>query len=66
MNEMDVRIGEVVTDLVITEGIGPLSPPEVKALVALVLEQVRHEQGRQAEREQDTAIHDRVFRPALG
>jgi hypothetical protein len=63
---MDVRIGEVVTDLVITEGVGPLSPQEVKALVALVLDHVRQDQDRRADRERDTAIHDRAFRPAVG
>jgi hypothetical protein len=64
MTETDVRIGEVVTDLVITEGVGPLSPQEVKALVALVLEQVRQEQERSHGRAQDTRIFDRAFRPS--
>jgi len=60
---MDVHIGEVVTELVVTEGVGQLSAADVKRLVALVLEQVRHEQERAAQRERDTAIHDRAFRP---
>ena len=66
MADTDVRIGEVVTDLVITEGVGPLSPQEVKALVALVLEQVRQEQQRSQGREQDTRVFDRAFRPTEG
>lgn len=64
MADSDVRIGEVVTDLVITEGVGPLSPQEVKALVALVLEQVRQEQQRSNDRERDTRVFDRAFRPS--
>jgi hypothetical protein len=63
---MDVRIGEVVTEIVVTEGIGPLGAHEVKELVALVLEHVRREQSRTADRERDTRIHDRAFRPAVG
>jgi hypothetical protein len=59
---MDVKIGEVVTELVVTEGVGSLSPEDVKRLVALVLEQIRHEQGRTAQQQRDTAVHDRAFR----
>jgi hypothetical protein len=62
----DVRVGEVVVDLDITEGIGPLGPEEVRALVAKVLELVRHDQARDADRERDTAIYDRAFRPKVG
>lgn len=61
-----VRVGEVVVDLEITEGIGPLSPEEVRALVAKVMEQVRRDRARDADRERDTAIRDRVFEPRLG
>jgi hypothetical protein len=42
----DVHVGEVVVDLVVTEGVGPLAPEDVKALVRIVLEQVRREQER--------------------
>ena len=66
MDERDVRIGEVVVDMEITEGIGPLGPQEVRALVSLVLEQVRREQARQADQSRDTRIHDRAFRPVVG
>jgi hypothetical protein len=66
VNEQDVRIGEVAVDLEVTEGIGPLGPHEVRALVALVLEQVRREHARDADRARDTQIHDRAFRPAVG
>jgi hypothetical protein len=59
---MDVKIGEVVTEMTVTEGVGSLSPEDVKRLVSLVLEQIRHEQGRTAQQQHDTAIHDRAFR----
>ncbi len=65
-DDRDVRVGEVVVDLEITEGLGPLAPHEVRALVAMVLEQVRRDQDRVADRERDTAIHDRAFRPKVG
>lgn len=62
----DVRIGEVHVDVEISEEIGPLGPDVVRALVAAVIEQLRRDEGRQAERERDTAIHDRVYRPRVG
>jgi hypothetical protein len=60
---VDVKIGEVVTELVVTEGVGALGPQEVKKLVALVLEQLHHEQDRRSQRERDVKINDRAFRP---
>jgi hypothetical protein len=59
---MDIRIGEVTTELTITESVGTLSPEEVRRLVMLVLEQVQQEQARNQRRERDTSIGDRVFR----
>jgi hypothetical protein len=59
----DVRINEVITEINVTEGVGPLSALEVKRIVALVLEQVQREQHRLEERARDTRIHDRAFRP---
>lgn len=58
---MDVKIGKVETEIVVTEGVGPLSPEEVSKLVALVLEQLRDEQDRLAQRQSDTAIGDSLF-----
>jgi hypothetical protein len=58
-----VEIGEVKTDVVITEGVGPLSRDDVQRLVTLVLEQLRHEQHMSAQREKDTGITNRVFPP---
>lgn len=63
MNE-SVRIGEVVTDLIVTDAVGPLGPEEVKRLVALVLEQVRQEQDRMGQRQRDSEIRDQAFRNA--
>ena len=62
MAEMDVRIGEVATEMVVTEGVGSLSAEEVKRLVALVLEQVRQEQDRMAQRQRDVVVNDRAYR----
>jgi hypothetical protein len=60
---MDVSIGEVMTEMVPAEGVGSLSPEDIKRLVALVVEQVRREQDQAEQRQRDTGLHDRVFRP---
>jgi hypothetical protein len=62
----DVRINEVVTDITVTEGVGPLSAEDLKRIVALVLAQVRTEQDRQAQRTKDTNIRDRAYQPRIG
>jgi sensor domain CHASE-containing protein len=66
LNSPDVRINEVVTDIAVTEGVGPLSAQEVKKIVALVMEQVRTEQDRHAQRAKDTTIRDRAYQPRIG
>lgn len=58
-----VQIGEVRTDVVVTEGVGPLSKSDVQRIVSLVLEHVRQEQDRNEQREKDTGIDNRVFPP---
>jgi hypothetical protein len=58
-----VEINEVKTDVVITEGVGPLSKADVQRLVSLVLEQVRRQQDMNSEREKDTSISNRVYPP---
>jgi hypothetical protein len=60
---MDVKIGEVVTEMVVTESVGSLGPEDVKKLVALVLERVRAEQDRAEQRSRDVTIKDRAFQP---
>jgi hypothetical protein len=66
VNESDVRVGEVLTEVVVTDGIGPLGPQEVRALVALVLEHVRQDQRRQDDQQRDTRLRDRAFQPRTG
>ena len=58
-----VEIGEVRTDIVVTEGVGALSKADVQRLVSLVLEHLRDEQERNAQREKDTGITNRVYPP---
>jgi hypothetical protein len=59
-----VHIGEVVTDLIVTESVGPLSPEDVKRLAALVAEHMRQEKERTDQRTRDVEIRDRAFRDA--
>ncbi len=58
MNPADVRIGEVQTEIVVTEGVASLSPEDVKRIVAIAMEQFHQEQDRIAQRQRDTAVHD--------
>lgn len=58
-----VEIGEVKTDMVVTEGVGPLSKADVQKLVALVIDQFRHEQDMHTQRMKDTAIENQVYPP---
>ena len=60
--DMDWRINEVATDLIVTESVGSLSPEEVKRIVAIVLEHVRQERHRMAQHERDTKITNRAYR----
>jgi hypothetical protein len=65
-NSPDVRINEVVTDIAVTEGVGPLSAEDVKRIVAIVMAQVRTEQDRLAQRAKDTTITNRAYQPRIG
>jgi hypothetical protein len=60
-----VEINGVRTDVVVTEGVGPLSKADVQRLVSLVLDHLRQEQDRNSSRNNATAIENRVF-PAQG
>ena len=62
----DVRINEVVTDIAVTEGAGPLSAEDLKRIVAIVMAHVRTEQDRLAQRAKDTTIRDRAYQPRTG
>lgn len=60
MKDADYHVGEVLTEIVVSEGVGSLSPAEVRKLVALVLEHVQGEQDRIARKEKDTVVRDRA------
>jgi hypothetical protein len=62
----DVRINEVVTDISVTEGVGPLSAEDIKRIVGIVLTHVRTDQDLQAQRAKDTTIRDRAYQPRIG
>ena len=53
----DVQIKEFATHIEVTEGVGPLSPEQVKQIVTLVLEHVSREQRGLEQRARDTRIH---------
>jgi len=57
----DVQIGEVTTDIVVQESVGTLAPEEVRRLVAIVLEHVRHQKEMTEQRERDTKISNRAY-----
>jgi hypothetical protein len=58
MDKNDVRIGEVHTDMVVTEGVASLSPEDVKRLVDIAVQQVKQEQDRKAQQQKDTSVYD--------
>jgi len=58
MNETDVRIGEVQTEVVVTESVGSLSAADVKRIVDIAMQQMRHEQDRLSQRKKDTSVFD--------
>jgi hypothetical protein len=58
MNETDVRIGEVQTEVVVTESVGSLSAEDVKRIVDIAMQQMRHEQDRLSQRQKDTSVFD--------
>ncbi len=58
MNETDVRIGEVQTEVVVTESVGSLTAEDVKRIVDIAMQQMRHEQDRLSQRQKDTSVFD--------
>ena len=62
----DVKISEVATEILVTEGVGPLSAEQFRKIVALVLGQVKLEQDRADQRQKDTKIRDRAYLPRVG
>lgn len=60
---MDVKIGEVATELVVTEGAGSLSREEVQKIVNMAVAQMKMEMARTSQMRNEAAVRDRVFRP---
>jgi hypothetical protein len=58
MGDTDVKIGEVQTEVVVTESVGSLSADDVKRIVDIAMQQFRHEQDRLSQRQRDTAVYD--------
>jgi hypothetical protein len=61
MESNDVRIGEVQTEMVVTEGVASLSPEDVKRLVEIAMQQFRQEQDRKAQQQRDTSVYDSSY-----
>lgn len=61
MDSSDVRIGEVVTEMVVTEGVASLSPEDVKRLIGIAMEQMKREQDRIAQHRRDTSVYDSSY-----
>jgi len=58
MDGTDVRIGEVQTEVVVTESVASLSAEEVKRIVEIAMQQFRHEHDRMSQRQRDTSLFD--------
>jgi hypothetical protein len=58
-----VEVNHVHTEIIVTEGVGPLSRADVQHLVSLVLQHLRHEQDMNEQRAKDTAIQGQVYPP---
>lgn len=58
-----VEVNQVRTEIIVTDGVGPLSKADVQQLVTLVLQHVRHEQDMNEQRAKDTTIENRVYPP---
>src|SRR4029077_14803879 len=57
----DVHIGQVDTDIVVTESIGPLGPAEIRRIVSIVIAHVRAKMQKDKDRERDTKVNKGVF-----
>jgi hypothetical protein len=61
MDVPDVRIGEVQTEMVITEGVASLTAEDVKKIVEIAMQQFRSEQERMSQRQRDTSLYDSSY-----
>ncbi|MGO9227917.1 MAG: hypothetical protein ACLQKA_01725 [Bryobacteraceae bacterium] len=57
----DVEVGEIVTELVVTEPNGALSREEMRKIVETVMQHVRAEKECGQQREKDTGVRDRAY-----
>ncbi len=57
----DVHIHEVHTEIEVTEGVGALSPAEVKKLVGLVMAQLKALQSHEEMRSQDNRLQNSAY-----
>jgi hypothetical protein len=60
---MDIDIGEIVTELTVTDGRHALTPEEKRDIVQAVAECIRAEKERARQREKDTGLRDRAYQP---
>jgi len=58
-----VEVNHVQTEIIVTDGVGPLSKADVRQLVTLVLDNLRHEQDLNEQRTKDTTIENQVYPP---
>ena len=59
----DVEVGEIVTELVVSEPNGSLTREEMRNIVETVLHHIRAEKERGQQREKDTGVRDRAYQP---
>jgi hypothetical protein len=59
----DVQIGEVQTEIEITQDMEGLSPAHAKKIVAMVMEHLRAQQEHQERRESDDTVTDHAYAP---
>jgi hypothetical protein len=57
----DVEIGEVHTDLEITESVGAMGPAELKKIVSLVMAQLKAQQHHHDLRERDNRLQNSAY-----
>ena len=57
----DVQIHEVHTEMEITDSVGPLSPAEIKKLVALVITQIKEQEHRDELRGRDNRLQNSAY-----
>ena len=59
---MDVHIGEIQTNITVSDDATSLSPEALQRIVKIVLEKVKQHQDVEKQRQNDVGIEDRVYR----